>query len=143
MKKNIICIFIIFFSGNLTAQEKENYFNYHSASLDPLTIIGLFAGIFLSDADDGVIDFRNMWICGESNWITSKQLEFGAGVFLRDDRAALTAKYRSFRNKETQSGFFWGLFGLIEWRRMYWLYGGNSEPSVAWTFPFRGNNNVF
>jgi hypothetical protein len=130
--KRLIFISIIFFlfSCNLFSQDYTN----NSISFDPLTFIGLFLG-----RGDNT-ELRNIWFGVDINWETEKQGEMGLGLFLRGDRAAIITKYRMFYNKETQSGFFWGFYGLIEWRQMYWFYEDNSELTVGWTFPFHGDN---
>jgi hypothetical protein len=116
-----------------------------SISVDPMT----FAGFFLwalspqSEDEEQRSDIRNLWLCFEANLETSSKKELGFGIFARADRFALRTQYRSFFNKERQSGFFWGLYGHIEWRRMYWLYDKNNEITVGWSFPFLGNDNVF
>jgi len=59
----------------------------------------------------------------------------GVVFFAGTHRFALMAKLRSFSNKEKQSGFFWGLYGLIEWRRMDWFYDENNKLGVGWIIP--------
>jgi hypothetical protein len=74
---------------------------------------------------------------------TNNKKELGFGIFARADKLALRTQYRSFFNKERQSGFFWGLYGHIEWRKMYWIYDENDEITIGLNFPFVGNDNVF
>ena len=140
MKKIIFILIISFFIPfNLFAQE----YNNSSVSFDPLTFGGLLLGPDEEDGEVQPVDFRNMWFIMDINWETIKQREMGFGIILRGNRIALTTKYRFFHNKERQSGFFWGLYGLIEWRRMYWFYDDNSELTVGWNFPFVGHDNVY
>jgi hypothetical protein len=141
MKKTfMISIIAVFISQGLFAMDNK----INSVSIDPLTFVGLFTGSLFSPQDGaGNIDFRNMWLSADMNWLTTKEKEFGTGLFIRGDRAAIITKYRSFRNNETQSGFFWGLFGLVEWRRMYWFYNDNSGLTTGWTFPFAEHGNVY
>jgi hypothetical protein len=140
MKKAIFISFLaVFISHGLFADKKIDSF-----SVDPLTFVGLFTGsVFVPEDGAGRIDFRNMWLSADLNWVTAKEKEFGAGVFLRGDRAAVITKYRMFRNTETQSGFFWGFFGSVEWRRMYWYFNGDGGLTTGWTFPFENNGNVY
>jgi hypothetical protein len=107
-----------------------------SISFDPITFIQ-----FLLPDDN--IDIKNMWLAMELNGKTTNEREFGLGVILRRDRIGLTARHRSFSNKEQLSGFFWGLFGLLEWRRMFWYYNENYEMGVGWTFPLGGHDNSY
>jgi hypothetical protein len=133
MKKFILILIISFLIPfNLFAQE----YNNSSVSFDPLTLIGLLLG-------DGNVDFRNMWLAVDINWETEKQREMGLGLFVRGNRVGITTKYRFFHNKEKLSGFFWGLYGLIEWRRMYWFYDDNSEIIMGSSFPFVESGNVY
>ena len=137
MKKLILFFVIFFISQSVFSADNRN----SSISFDPLTFLGLVLGPDDDDIDDNdVVDFRNMWFCASINWETENQREMGFGLFLRGDRITITTNYRSFYNKERQSGFFWGLYGLIEWRRMYWFYDNNSELFVGTNFPFVGDN---
>jgi hypothetical protein len=127
---------LLVLSNNVFAQN-------FSLSIDPLT----FAGLFLSPTDENgeqlSSDIRNMWLCMGVNFDTSSKRELGFGIFARADRVALRTQYRFFYNKERQSGFFWGLYGQIEWRRMFWIYNENDALVVGWNFPFVGNDNVY
>jgi hypothetical protein len=138
MKKTMLFLIIfIFLTHHLFSMDYTN----NSISFDPLTFIGIF---FIPDnGESQFVDLRNLWLAVDINWETEKQREMGLGLFLRGDRVAITTKYRMFHNKETQSGFFWGLYGLIEWRRLYWYYDKNSEITIGWTFPFVGHDNVY
>jgi hypothetical protein len=129
--KKVIFIFciIIFISSGLTAQESFNDYKNASISFDPLTFIGL-----LIAPDESEIDFRNMWFGMDFNWETENQKETGFGIILQANRIAIKTQYRSFYNKERQSGFFWGLYGLIEWRNMRWYYE-NNNLAIVWTYP--------
>jgi hypothetical protein len=118
-------------------------FTNNSVSFEPLTFIGLLLSPNDENGEPQPVDLRNMWFAVDSNWETEKQREMGLGLFLRGDRIAIISKYRMFRNKETLSGFFWGFYGLIEWRRMYWLFEKNSELTIGWNFPFVGHDNVY
>jgi hypothetical protein len=140
MKKTTLIITLaVFISSGLFADKEID-----SLSVDPLTFAGLFTGsIFAPENGDGKIDFRNIWLSADINWVTAKQKEFGAGIFLRGDRVAIITKYRMFRNDEMQSGFFWGFFGLVEWRRMYWYFNDNGGLTTGWTFPFADNGNIY
>jgi len=138
MKKFIIifCI-IIFFSSGLMAQELDNNYKNLSISFDPLTFIGL-----IIVPDESQIDFRNIWFSMDINWETENQKETGIGIILKSNRIAIKTQYRSFYNKERQSGFFWGLYGLLEWRKMYW-YNDNNNLGIGWTFPFIDNDKTY
>jgi hypothetical protein len=140
MKKTIfITILAVFISQGLSSMDSRS----SSVSFDPLTFAGLFTGLLLPQDGDGYIDLRNMWLSADINWLTTKEKEFGAGLFVRGDRVALITKYRMFRNNESQSGFFWGLFGLVEWRRMYWFFDNNGGLTTGWSFPFAEHGNVY
>jgi len=118
------------------AQDSFNNKNT-SVSFDPFTFIGL-----LLSPNESEVDFKNMWFAMDFNWETEKQKEMGIGIILRVNRVAIKTQYRSFYNKERQSGFFWGLYGLIEWRKMYW-YNENNDLIIGWTFPFIDNDNTY
>lgn len=134
----ILFLMIIFVSGNLFAAEYDNV----SLSVDPITFLQM---LFSSNGEAGnpeAADFANMWLSASFNWENAKQKELGFGVFLSGHNIALTTQYRSFFNKEKQSGLFWGFYGRIEWRRMYWNYDDNSELSLGWSLPFPSSNNA-
>ena len=135
--KNIKFCFLLFFfvtSNSLFAQDSRNT----SISVDPLTFFGL-----LINSGSGDADFRNMWLSVDLNWETESQREASLGVILKANRVALKSIYRTFTNKERQSGMFLGLYGLIEWRKMYWLFNSDEELTIGWNFPFKGNDNVY
>ena len=113
-----------------------------SISFDPLTFLGLLVSP-KGDTAQEPVDIRNMWICVELNMDTSNQKELGFGIFARADRVALRTQYRTFSNSEQQSGFFWGFYGLIEWRQMYWLYDEDNNLAVGWSFPLQENENIY
>jgi hypothetical protein len=119
----------------------QNFSN--SISVDPITFVGLLLSPANENGGRQSADIRNMWFCYEWNQETANSRELGLGIFVRADRAVLRAQYRSFYNKKRQSGFFWGFYGHVEWRMMYWLYDDNRELSIGWNFPFVGNDNVF
>jgi hypothetical protein len=123
------------FSSNLLAQNL-------SISFDPLTFLGLLLSPANQNDEQESTDIRNMWVGVELNIETPKHKELGFGIFARADRVALRTQYRSFFNKKRQSGFFWGLYGFIEWRKMYWLYD-DDKLVIAWKFPFAGSDNVY
>jgi len=132
MKKiNMISVVAVFIYSRLCAADYKNV----SISVDPVTFIELMLW------ED--IDIRNMWLSVDLNWETEKQKEMGVGIFLRGDRVAATGKYRTFYNKERQSGVFWGFYGRVEWRRMYWSYDDDSDLAIGWEFPFVGDDNVY
>jgi hypothetical protein len=139
LRRHVLIIALIGLSNALFAQNS-------SISFDPITFVG-FVGLLLSSNDENgerqSSDLRNMWLCFELNMETHNKRELGFGVFARSDRVALRTQYRFFFNKERQSGFFWGLYGHIEWRKMYWIYDENNEIVIGWNFPFVGHDNVF
>ena len=112
-------------------------FNNHSISLDPLSGLGFLLSGFIE------LDIRNIAISADVNWETANQREVGIGALIRGDRLALRTHYRFFHNRERLSGFFWGVFGLAEWRRMYWFHNENSEIDIGWFFPFHERNNTY
>jgi hypothetical protein len=114
-----------------------------SISFDPITFVGLLFAPKDENGEQQSSDIRNMWLCFELNMETNNNKELGFGIFARADRLALRTQYRSFFNQERQSGFFWGLYGHIEWRKMYWIYDENNEINIGWNFPFVGYDNVF
>jgi len=130
----IFCI-IIFISSGLTAQESFNDYKNVSISFDPLTFIGL-----LTAPNESEMDFRNMWFGMDFNWETENQKETSLGIILQSNRVAIKTQHRSFYNKERQSGFFWGLYGLIEWRNMRW-YNENNNIAIIWTYPSIDNSS--
>jgi hypothetical protein len=143
-KKFFVSIFTVFISYTLFSMDFNTDLKNYSISFDPLTIVGLFTGLaFPTDAESGEIDFRNMWFAADINWEAESQKELGMGIFLRGDRIAFTRLYRSFYNKERQSGFFWGLYGLVEWRRMHWFIDEDSDIIIGWAFPFDGRDNIY
>jgi len=144
MKKPAFLIFIIaFISSNIFCQDLRNA----SVSFDPLTLIrtaGFLINMNDTDPEDQrELNFNNIWFGMDSNWVTKNKKEMGVGVFLGSHKIAFKTQYRSFYNKERQSGFFWGLFGLTEWRRMYWYYEENDEIMVGWGLPFNEQENVY
>jgi hypothetical protein len=118
-------IFIVFFSHSLFAEDHDNSvtpISYHSISISPMTIIStalLVQGI------------ESIWFIADVNWRLANQEELGTGVVLRRDRASLVTRYRSYNNKERQSGLFWGVYGLAEWRMMHWFYDEHSNLKIA------------
>jgi hypothetical protein len=137
--KKIIIIFImtILISSNLFAQNYKNT----SISFDPLTFI-IAALPSSSDNQNTSNSIENIWLCVDLNWETEKQKEMGVGIFLGMNQIYLKTQYRSFYNKERQSGFFWGIYGLLEWRKMYWFYE-NNELGIGWSIPFNRRDNVY
>jgi hypothetical protein len=85
-------------------------------------------------------DLSSLWICVDLSGTTDAGRELGFGFFLRADRVALRSQYRFFSNPDSQSGFFWGLFGYVEWRKLHWGYDDNNELAVGWSYPFDGDN---
>ena len=138
MKKIILTLFIItLISSKLSAQNVRNT----SISFDPLSLVGL-VWFFSGDEEQlRQIDSNNLWFGMDINWETEKQKEMSVGFFIGTHRVALKTQYRSFYNKENQSGFFWGFYGLIEWRRMNWYYDENNELSINWFAS--GEDNVY
>ncbi|MDR2447326.1 MAG: hypothetical protein LBD58_08600 [Treponema sp.] len=139
LRKHFLIIALIGLSNNVCAQN-------FSISADPITFVGFVVWALTPQDENGEqrsSDIRNMWLCFELNMETNNKKELGFGVFARFDKFALRTQYRSFFNKERQSGFFWGLYGHIEWRKMYWIYNENNEIAIGWNFPFVGNDNVF
>ena len=135
-------IVFIFISSNLFAQNPRN----SSVSFDPLTFIGavwFFSTLDNENEEPRETNFSNIWFSMDINWETEKQKEMGVGIFLGPHRVYLKTQYRSFYNKKRQSGFFWGLYGLIEWRRMFWFYDEDDELAIGWNFPFTGRDNVY
>jgi hypothetical protein len=137
MKRSFFIFILLVLSNAIFAQN-------FSISFDPITFIRvLLSPLTLNGNEEQSSDIRNIWLGAELNMETTSKKELGFGVFLRADRVALRAQYRSFFNKERQSGFFWGLYGHIDWRKMFWIYGENNEIGIGWNFPFEGNDNVF
>jgi hypothetical protein len=139
MKKIILIILItIFISSNLFAQDTTSLKNT-SISLDPLSLIGavLFFG-------DGINEYTSNFICFgmDLNLETSEKNEMSMGFFIGTHRLTLMTKYRFFNNSEKLSGFFWGLYGLIEWRRMDWFYNEN-RLSIDWIIPSTEQSKVY
>jgi len=133
----------MFFPSNLFCQDLKNA----SVSVDPFTFLGMTL-FFMSFGNDNQeeaqeINFNNIWFSMDSNWVTGNNREVGVGLFLGSHKINLKTQYRFFYNKEKQSGIFWGLYGLIEWRRMYWYYGDNNEITIGWDFPFSGRDTVY
>jgi hypothetical protein len=117
-----------------------------SLSVDPLTLVGFIAwAVTAQDTSEEQqsSDIRNLWLCFDINWETNNKRELGAGISARADRVALRTQYRFFFNQERQSGFFWGLYGHIEWRKMFWIHDENEEIAIGWNFPFEGHDNIF
>jgi hypothetical protein len=115
-----------------------------SASFDPITLL-LFilpSGDSNSNEQESK-DIRNIWLCIETNWELQNKTELGVGIFWRGDRFALRTQWRSYFNKQRQSGAFIGLYGHAEWRKMYWLYDKDGAMTIGWSFPFSGEDNVY
>jgi hypothetical protein len=140
MKKIILILIItVFIPSDLFAQDLRNT----SISLDPLTLIGILLTVGSEDEESGEMDFNNMWFGMDINWETEKQKEAGFGIFLAGHRVSLKTQYRTYYNKERLCGVFWGLYGLIEWRRMSWYYDDDNELNINLSFPFAGGDNVY
>jgi hypothetical protein len=121
------------------------YSQNNSFSFDPITFVQL---LFLPSSNQNheepvTNDIRNLWLCIEANWELRNRTEMGAGVFLRGDRFALRTQWRSYFNKQRQSGAFIGLYGLVEYRQMYWNYDEDDRISIGYSFPFIGEDNVY
>ncbi|MDR3122616.1 MAG: hypothetical protein LBU16_02420 [Treponema sp.] len=132
-----------FLPAALLALSSSVFAQDFSLSIDPLTFMGLMLSPKDEKGEEQSVDIRNMWLCMELNFYTRSKRELGFGIFARADKFALRTQYRSFFNKERQSGFFWGLYGQLEWRRMYWIYNENDDLTIGWNFPFVGNDNVY
>jgi hypothetical protein len=113
-----------------------------SLSLDPLTFL-IFLLPDTEQSTEGQRDARNLWLCMEANWETNSKKELGVGLFARADKFALRGQYRNYFNKARQSGVFIGLYGTVEYRKMFWLFDENNEFGIGWNFPFIGNDNVY
>jgi len=138
LKKIILILIIItLFSSNLFAQNLRN----SSISFDPISLIGLVWFFSEDENQMSEIDFNNIWFGMDINWETKSHKEMSVGFFIGTHQVALKTQFRSFLNKENQSGLFWGLYGLIDWRRMDWVYDENNELSIAWISS--GSNNVY
>ncbi|MDR2510080.1 MAG: hypothetical protein LBC77_05505 [Spirochaetaceae bacterium] len=118
-----------------------------SVSFDPITFLALIPAGMSGTNQDGrpaeAIDWRNMWLCVELNSQLPNEKELGFGVFVRADRVALRSNYRSYYNTDRLSGFFWGFYGQLEWRKMYWHYDKGAELSVGWMFPVADGYNSY
>jgi hypothetical protein len=137
-----VAIFVIFLAvspKNTPADTPGN----RSSSLDPFSFVGLIVFFIPTDDVTEGVNFNNLWFTVEWNWESANQREMGVGITLRGDRVALTSTYRFFHNRETQSGFFWGPFALLEWRRMYWFYDEDDHITIGWSLPFRADGNTF
>jgi hypothetical protein len=136
VRKFLLAFILLILTATISAQNL-------SISVDPITFVGLLLSPKDEHRKQQPVDIRNMWVCIELNMETNKKRELGFGLFLRADRAALRTNYRFFFNKKQQSGFFWGLYGHIEWRQMYWIYDENNDFVIGWNFPLVGHDNVF
>jgi len=133
MKKIImISVVTVVIYSRLCAAEHKNV----AISIDPVTFIELMLWGWGND-----VEIMNIWLSMDLSWETEKQKEMGLGIFLRGDRVAATGKYRIFSNKERQSGFFWGFYGLAEWRRMYWSYDDDAVLEINWRYTVVGNDD--
>jgi hypothetical protein len=137
-RKILLSVFLILGAATVYGQSS-------SLSLDPLTFIQLIAFLLDSeeDAAEEPSDIRNVWLCGEVNWPANEKREIGVGLFARGDRFSARVQFRNFFNKERQSGLFGGLYGLVEYRKMYWFYGANNEIAIGYSYPFAGGDNVY
>ena len=134
MKLLFLALFLLMFSfNNLFANEQGNT----SISFAPLTFLGLFFG------SGENVDFRNMWFAMDINWETRNQREMGVGTILRGNRIAVKTQYRMFYNRELQRGFFWGLYGVIDWRRLFWFYDDNNVLTIGSSFPYAVYDNQY
>ncbi|MCL2381674.1 MAG: hypothetical protein FWC64_08800 [Treponema sp.] len=128
-------ILVVVFPRSLFADDFTN----QSVSFSPITFVGLFFVLPVFEE----VNLRNIWITFEGNWITANQAERGAGITIRNDRVALSARHRFFYNRQTQSGFFWGLYGLVEWRRTHWYYDEDGELQIDPFFPNERPGSIF
>jgi hypothetical protein len=138
IRKSAVALLAVFVAANSYSQNV-------SVSFDPLTFIGM---LLLPSSDQNreelaTGDIRNLWICVEANWELKNRTEMGAGLFIRGDRFAIRSQWRTYFNKERQSGAFIGLYGVFEYRKMYWLYEKDGGVSIGFDFPFSGENNVY
>jgi hypothetical protein len=136
LKRKLFVLFIILFSVSAYAQN-------NSLSFDPLTFLGLLFSSVDENDEEQPSDIRNLWLCVEVNWETSGKREAGVGITLRGDRFAVRTQWRNFFNRERQSGFFIGLYGIVEYRKMFWFLDAGDEITTGWNFPFIGNDNVY
>ncbi|MDR1030861.1 MAG: hypothetical protein LBL76_08310, partial [Treponema sp.] len=100
MKKSFFIGILIVLSNTIFAQN-------FSISVDPITFIGLLLSLNDENGEQQSTDISNIWVCVEFNMETNSKKELGFGIFVRADRVAVRTQYRSFYNKERQSGFFW------------------------------------
>ena len=136
----VVVILCELLSSNLYAESLR----YSSISFDPFTFIGIVGSLLVLSNDEYIeLGLNNLWFDMDLNWKTNKQRELGTGIFLGTHRISIKTQYRSFYNKERQSGFFGGFYGLIEWRRMYWHFTKNNELAIGWSLPFNTRENIY
>jgi hypothetical protein len=121
---------LLFFSITIYAQNA-------SLSFDPLTLLGLFlSSVDDDDDEEKSVDIRNLWLCAEANWETNNKKELGFGLFWRGDRFTFRTQWRNYFNHDRQSGFFAGLYGTAEYRKMFWTLNESNEVDIGWNYPF-------
>jgi hypothetical protein len=110
--------------------------DWFSLSVDPFTFVRMLLPSTQEVNGEKVeSDPRNLWLCFELNF-PALGAEMGAGLLARFDHIALRVQYRSYWNNERQSGIFWGLYTVAEWRKLYWFYGDDNALLIGWDYPF-------
>ena len=128
-----LVIFLIIFAVVLPRNLLADELWHRSISFDPIGVARFFHFLVFLPGDltgEEGLNLDNVGLTVESNWKTVHRHQMGIGFILSSNRIALTSTYRFFRDRETQSGFFWGPFALLEWRRMYWYYDVAGQITV-------------
>jgi hypothetical protein len=116
-----------------------------SVSLSPLSAIGLI----LSDKQGGQ-PLEYLWLEFDINYLADNNVERSAGAIIQPNFYALRYQQRKF-SRDDHTGFLYGFYGRIEYRKMIWAYKDNDdiEVSLTWlgkgavTFPFHSIGATF
>jgi hypothetical protein len=96
-----------------------------SLSVSPITLTGL---VMTPSETSNPIDFLWFGIDYNSQFTAHKETSFG--LYMRGlNYAAFRAQWRTYSN-ENHSGFFYGLYGALEYRKLYWGYTESGDMIV-------------
>jgi hypothetical protein len=129
MKKQILTITaLVLISSSVAYADGPQLFRgaqSESISLSPITFAALF---FAPSESDNPLDF--LWFEVDYNSQFAAKKEISLGVYMHGlNYAAVRAQRRTYSN-DNHSGFFYGLYGAVEYRKLYWGYTADGDMIV-------------